>query len=227
MVRIEEGVRRFHRDGFTFQRLCALLIVHKNRASVLVHRHIVNRFVLGFQRHVACGHLKGEFFAVLPAAIRPASRRCFGFGICRLPLLELFSDIIALGKLNGHLGARQIDAGGFAGIAVLVHDGAAVHGEVVQLLVISFQGHIACGHGKAEARLVLPVFVRLHKRRAAGKLPAAEQVVFVRPRLRHGDFIACQRTAAFHAIYKDGAFSAVHCRPFCILRSGSRRLRAW
>ena len=158
MVRIEEGVRRFHRDGFTFQRLCALLIVHKNRASVLVHRHIVNRFVLGFQRHVACGHLKGEFFAVLPAAIR-----LFGCSTGIRPLLELFCNIVAVGETNGHFGTRQIDAG----VAVSVHDGAAGHGEIIQLLVISGQGHVACGHGEGKAFAGLPAIGQVCGFRAA------------------------------------------------------------
>ena len=194
-----------HGDFIACQRTAAFHAIYKDGAFSVVHRHIVNRFVLGFQGHVACGHLKGEFFAVLPAALRPASRRCFGFGICRLPLLELLGNIVAVIKHNGHLGARQIDAG-----VGSIYDGAAVHGEVVQLLVISFQGHIACGHFKGKGFAVFPVLRRLHKSRAAGKLPAAEQVVFVRPRLCYGDLIACQRTAACHAIYKDGAFSAVH-----------------
>ena len=166
MVRIEEGVRRFHRDGFTFQRLCALLIVHKNRASVLVHRHIVNRSVLGFQRHVACGHFKGELRVGLPAAFRPAIPRCFGFGICRLPLLELILDTRALGKRNLHFIARLEGTGGFAGPAS-VHDGAAGHGEVVQLLVISGQDHIACGHFKGKFFAVLPAIGQARGLRAA------------------------------------------------------------
>ena len=205
MVRIEEGVRRFHRDGFTFQRPAALLVVYENRAAAISHRHIVNRFALGFQRHVACRHGKAKARLALPIG-----RVCLYDVLTAGPLLELILDTRAPGKHNGHLGARQIDAGGFAGVAVLVHDGAAGHGEVVQLLVISFQGHVVCGHFKGKGFAVFPVLRRLHKSRATGKPPAAEQVAFVRPRLRHGDFIACQRTVACHAIYKDGAFSAVH-----------------
>ena len=207
MVRIEEGVRRFHRDGFTFQRLCALLIVHKNRASVLVHRHIVNRSVLGFQRHVACGHFKGELRVGLPAAFRPAIPRCFGFGICRLPLLELFCNIVAVGELNGHLGARQIDAG-----VGSIHDGAALHGEIIQLLVISGQGHVACGHGEGEFFAVFPVIRRAHKRRAAGKLPAIKFTVRIEEGVRrfHRDGLTFQRPAALLVVYENRAAAISH-----------------
>ena len=201
-----------HGDFIACQRTAAFHAIYKDGAFSVVHRHIVNRFVLGFQGHVACGHLKGEFFAVLPAALRPASRRCFGFGICRLPLLELLGNIVAVGKLNGHLGARQIDAGGFAGVAVLVHNGTAVHGEVVQLLVISFQAHVACGHGEGEFFAVFPVIRRAHKRRAAGKLPAIKFTVRIEEGVRrfHRDGLTFQRPAALLVVYENRAAAISH-----------------
>ena len=166
-----------------------------------------------FQRHVACGHFKGKGFAGAIVFLCPAAIRRFGFGICRLPLLELFSDIIALSKLNGHLGARQIDAGGFAGVAALVHDGAAGHGKVVQLLVISFQGHIACGHGKGEFFAGLPVLRRLHHLgTVVRKRPAVELMVRIEEGVRrfHRDGFTFQRPAALLVVYENRAAAISH-----------------
>ena len=158
MVRIEEGVRRFHRDGLTFQRPAALLVVYENRAAAISHRHIVNRFALGFQCHVACRHGKAKARLALPII----GQVC-GFRAAERPLLELILDTRAPGKRNGHLGARQI----VAGVAVSAHDGAAGNGEVVQLLVISGQGHVAFGHFKGKFFAVLPAIGQARGLRAA------------------------------------------------------------
>ena len=204
MVRIEEGVRRFHRDGFTFQRLCARCAVDRKAAPTVGHRQGVDIFVRCGQAHVACGHFKGKGFAVLPAAIR----RC-GCSAGIRPFLELFSDISALGKCNGHLGARQIDAG----VAVSAHDGAAGHGEVVQLLVISFQGHIACGHGEGEFFAGLPVIRRVHRGgTVTGKLPAIKFMVLIEEGVRrfHRDGFTFQRLCALLIVHKNRASVLVH-----------------
>ena len=66
---------------------------------------------------------------------------------------------MAVVKHNGHLGARQIDAGGFAGVAALVHDGAAGHLYLVlgNGVIAGPQRYIACGHGKGKGVCGLPI----------------------------------------------------------------------
>ena len=147
MVRIEEGVRRFHRDGFTFQRPAALLVVYENRAAAISHRHIVNRFALGFQCHVACRHGKAKARLALPIG-----RVCLYDVLTAGPLLELILDTRAPGKRNGHLGARQIVAG-----VGSIHDGAAVHRQGVGRFAFCGQGHVAFGHGKGKGIFGLPM----------------------------------------------------------------------
>ena len=68
---------------------------------------------------------------------------------------------------------------GCAGVAGSVHDGAVCDVDIVQGRSVCLQLYITFGHGEAEARLVLPAFLRVHKSRADARLPLIKFAVVV------------------------------------------------
>ena len=170
-----------HGDLIAYQRTVACYAIYKDGAFSVGHRQVVDRFALGFQRHVALRHFKGKGVAVSP--IRVSLYDVIAAG----PLLELILDTRALGKRNGHLGARQVGAGGLAGLAGSVHDGAAGHLYLVlgNGVIAGPQRYIACRHFKGEFFACLPTIGQACGLRAAER-PLLELRCFGVRRGRNG-----------------------------------------
>ena len=172
--------RLCHGDLIACQRTAACHAIYKDGAFSVVHRQVVDRFALGFQRHVALRHFKGKGVAVSP--IRVSLYDVIAAG----PLLELILDTRAPGKRNGHLGARQVGADVLAGPAS-VHDGAAVHLYLVlgNGVIAGPQRYIACRHFKGEFFACLPTIGQACGLRAAER-PLLELRCFGVRRGRNG-----------------------------------------
>ena len=191
-VAVFQGGSHCHRIAFLDPKAAARFAVDGHTAQTVVDGYLVQLVPLCFQRHSALRHFKGELLAGLPAALR----RCGCFAGIR-PLQEgVF--LRAFGPDGDQL-ARLHDLFGCAGVAVLVHDGAAVHGEVVQGRKECPQLYIAFGHGEAETLLVLPVLIRFHEFFLAGKLPHIKLAVVVELAVRNfcDDPCARQRLVDF------------------------------
>ena len=170
-----------HGDLIACQRTAACYAIYKDGAFSVGHRHIVNRFVPGFQGHIAFGHGKAKARLALPII----GQVC-GFRAAERPLLELILDTRAPGKRNLHFGARQVGAGGLAGL-VFVHDGAAGHLYLVlgNGVIAGPQRYIACRHFKGEFFACLPTIGQACGLRAAER-PLLELRCFGVRRGRNG-----------------------------------------
>ena len=144
-----------------------------------VHRQGVGRFAFCGQDHVACGHGKGKFFTVLPTP-----RKAFGGRAAELPPLEIFDA--AIGKRNGHFGARLKETGVLVG-NLRLHDDAAGHIYLIlgSIAIAGIQLYIAFGHGKGKGVSGLPTIGQACGLRAAAR-PLIELLCFRVRRGRNG-----------------------------------------